>query len=250
MRARVWLPEVGVFSAIDELAYHDARSTLCGWPGQSPVRWADLDGRCGWLCAGAAVVAIGIAYGYIFASDDAAAQRAAHPEAAASPARGIALSAGVLAPVSAVSELGSIGQGAAAAAPAAGALGSGGLGGAAASSQSCAGRSSQAGASASGVLNFTSRNLQKGFDKHGADFGLSGNWNPGRAADFSRAINQHVNSPSVTVVQGTYRGSPATHYFDPSTGLNVVADQSGNYVTGLRLGVDQMQNLLRSGALQ
>ena len=128
MRARVWLPEVGVFSAIDELAYHDARSTLWGWPGQSPVRWADLDGRCGWLCAGAAVVAIGIAYGYIFASDDAAAQRAAHPEAAASPARGIALSAGVLAPVSAVSELGSIGQGAAGAARTAGTLGSGAAG--------------------------------------------------------------------------------------------------------------------------
>lgn len=105
-------------------------------------------------------------------------------------------------------QLGSIGQGAAAAAPAAGALGSGGLGGAAASSQSCAGRSSQAGASASGVLNFTSRDLQKRFDKHGADFGLSGNWNPGRAADFSRARNQHVNSPSVTVVQGPIVAAP------------------------------------------
>ncbi|MEZ4264620.1 MAG: RHS repeat-associated core domain-containing protein [Polyangiaceae bacterium] len=45
MRARVWLPEVGVFSAIDELAYHDARSTLWGWPGQSPVRWSDPYGR-------------------------------------------------------------------------------------------------------------------------------------------------------------------------------------------------------------
>ena len=45
MRARVWLPEVGVFSAIDELAYHDARSTLWGWPGLSPVRWADPSGR-------------------------------------------------------------------------------------------------------------------------------------------------------------------------------------------------------------
>ena len=124
MRARVWLPEVGVFSAIDELAYHDATTTLWGWPGQSPVRWADQDGRCGWLCAGAAVVAIGIAYGYIFASDDAAAQRAAHPEAAASPARGIALSAGVLAPVSALGELGNVGQGGAIASSAAGSLAS------------------------------------------------------------------------------------------------------------------------------
>ena len=28
------------------------------------------------------------------------------------------------------------------------------------------------------VLSFTRRNLQKGFTKHGADFGMTGNWNP------------------------------------------------------------------------
>ncbi|MEZ4264615.1 MAG: hypothetical protein R3B36_36455 [Polyangiaceae bacterium] len=39
----MWLPEVGVFSAIDEFAYHDARSTL-GWLAFS-VRWRDPYGR-------------------------------------------------------------------------------------------------------------------------------------------------------------------------------------------------------------
>ncbi|MEZ4264603.1 MAG: RHS repeat-associated core domain-containing protein, partial [Polyangiaceae bacterium] len=55
MRARVWLPEVGVFSAIDELAFHSSRTTLWGWPSQSPVRWADQDGRCGQYCVGAVI---------------------------------------------------------------------------------------------------------------------------------------------------------------------------------------------------
>ena len=33
---------------------------------------------------------------------------------------------------------------------------------------------------ASKILNFTERDLQKGFMKHGEDFGLEGNWNPSR----------------------------------------------------------------------
>ncbi|MEZ4264606.1 MAG: hypothetical protein R3B36_36410 [Polyangiaceae bacterium] len=54
----MWLPEVGVFSAIDELAYHDATSTLWGWPGQSPYRYSDPSGRCP-ACVAALVTLIG-----------------------------------------------------------------------------------------------------------------------------------------------------------------------------------------------
>ena len=86
--------------------------------------------------------------------------------------------------------------------------------------------------------------------KHGPDFGLKGNWNPSRSADFSRAINQHINDPTVTAISGTYRGEPVIHYFNPATGVNVIADPGGNFVSGWRLGVEQMENLLRSGALQ
>ncbi len=102
---------------------------------------------------------------------------------------------------------------------------------------------------ASTVLLRTPRNLQKLFGKHGADFGLRGNWNPSRAADASRAIHQHINSPGVRTIEGAYRGNPATHYVDPSTGLNVVADPAGNFVTGYRLGPDQLSDLLTTGHL-
>lgn len=99
------------------------------------------------------------------------------------------------------------------------------------------------------VLGFTQRNLQKGFTKHGADLGLTGNWNPARAADFSRAVNQHINAPGVRAITGTYRGNPATHFLDPRTGVNVIADPAGNYVSGWKLGAEQLESVLTTGRL-
>jgi RHS repeat-associated protein len=100
------------------------------------------------------------------------------------------------------------------------------------------------------VLGFTRRNLQKGFTKHGADFGLTGNWNPRRAAEFSAAVNQHINSAGVRAISGSYRGVPGyTHYLNPQTGLNVVVDSAGEYVTGFRLGANQLNDVLTKGNL-
>ena len=99
------------------------------------------------------------------------------------------------------------------------------------------------------IVGFSERNLQKGFTKHGADFGLSGNWNPSRAADFSRAVNQHINSPGVRSIAGTYRGSPVTHYLDPGTGLNVIVDPASNYISGWTLGAEQLESVLATGSL-
>jgi len=102
---------------------------------------------------------------------------------------------------------------------------------------------------ASTTLLRSGKALQKGFMKHGADFGLSGKWNPGRAGEFSRAIHQHVNAGGTRAIQGTYRGNAVTHYLDPSTGLNVMADPAGNYVSGWRLGADQLRSVLSTGRL-
>lgn len=105
------------------------------------------------------------------------------------------------------------------------------------------------GAVAGRILNRTPRALQKFFTKHGRDFGLTGNWNPGRAADASRAIHQHINRTGVRQISGTYRGGPVTHHLDPRTGLNVIEDAGGNFVSGWRLGREQMQGVLNSGRL-
>jgi RHS repeat-associated protein len=112
------------------------------------------------------------------------------------------------------------------------------------------GRAASGAAQSSRILRFTQRNLQKGFTKHGADFGLKGNWNPSRAAEFSAAVNQHINSAGVRAISGSYRGvSGYTHYLGPRTGLNVVTDSAGNYVTGYRLGANQMRDVLTTGHL-
>jgi len=45
VRARQWSPELGVFLAIDEYEFQNIKSTLWGWPKQSPVRFRDPMGR-------------------------------------------------------------------------------------------------------------------------------------------------------------------------------------------------------------
>jgi RHS repeat-associated protein len=45
VRARQWSPELGVFTAIDEHSYHDARATLWGWVGSNPIVEADFSGH-------------------------------------------------------------------------------------------------------------------------------------------------------------------------------------------------------------
>ena len=45
VRARQWAPEIGSFVSIDAYAEHDQKTTLWGWPQQSPVRFPDPTGR-------------------------------------------------------------------------------------------------------------------------------------------------------------------------------------------------------------
>lgn len=102
---------------------------------------------------------------------------------------------------------------------------------------------------ASRVLLRTERNLQKFFTKHGGDFGLTGNWNPSRAADASRAIHEHINNPAVRAIAGTYRGDSVIHHLDPTTGLNIIEDAAGNFVGGWRLGAEQLRSVMQTGRL-
>jgi len=99
------------------------------------------------------------------------------------------------------------------------------------------------------VLLRTERNMQKGFSKHGADFGLSGNWNKRKAAEFSRVIHQHVNSPYTQVIPGTYRKQSIINYLDARTGLNVYTDLNGNYGSAWRLSSEQLSSVLTTGRL-
>jgi len=51
------------------------------------------------------------------------------------------------------------------------------------------------------------------------------------------------------VIEGSYRGNPVTHFVDTKTGLNVIVNPAGNYVSGWRLGAEQLEGVLSSGRL-
>ncbi len=98
------------------------------------------------------------------------------------------------------------------------------------------------------ILTMSTNQLQSKF-KHAKHFGVTGNWNKVTANEFRSAINQHINSQGVQVIQGTYRGQPVIHYLNPKTGLNVISSKSGEFISGWRLNSTQLQNIIKHGGL-
>ena len=98
------------------------------------------------------------------------------------------------------------------------------------------------------ILNFTERQLQKKFN-HAKEFGISGNYNRANAAKFNSAINQHINSPNIKIVEGTYRNNEVIHHINPSTNLNVMSDHANSFISGWRLNPSQLNNVLSNGKL-
>jgi len=95
----------------------------------------------------------------------------------------------------------------------------------------------------------TRSQLQSKFVLHGADFGISGNPNNQTLAAFLAALTEHVYSPNTMQIPGTYHQEPVIHYLDPNTGLNVIVDPYGNFISGWKLNPAQLQNVLTRGSL-
>lgn len=98
------------------------------------------------------------------------------------------------------------------------------------------------------TINFDARQLQRKY-KHAKDFGVQGNFNPANAQKFEQALTEHVGSSSARIISGTYHGQPVTHYVDPKTGLNVMKDSNGQFVSGWKLNPAQLQNVIARGRL-
>ena len=108
----------------------------------------------------------------------------------------------------------------------------------------------EAAKSSSRILNMTTRQLQKKYLKHAADFGITDNWNKAAASKFSSAINRHINSPDIKIIQGTYKNQPVIHYLNSKTGLNVISHPSGNFWSGWKLDSRQLNHVLTHGGLK
>ena len=97
-------------------------------------------------------------------------------------------------------------------------------------------------------ITFDSKQLQKKF-KHAADFGVTGNYNAANALKFQTAIENHIASPGAKIIQGTYRGNPVTHIYNPNTGINVIVERTGEFISGWKLNPAQANNVVNRGSL-
>ena len=98
-------------------------------------------------------------------------------------------------------------------------------------------------------VNFDSKQVQEKY-KHASDFGVTGNYNKVNAARFQQAIRDFIDAPTTNEISGTYRGQPATHFFDPATNQDVIIDPNNNFISGWRLSIEQIRYLLTRGNVQ
>lgn len=98
------------------------------------------------------------------------------------------------------------------------------------------------------AMGFSTKSLQHAF-KHAPNFGVTGNWSTAAGQAFQQAIQNHVRNAGTLVIRGTYHKIPVTHFFNPSTGLNVIRNANGGFQSGWRLNPKQIEYLLRTGAL-
>ena len=68
-------------------------------------------------------------------------------------------------------------------------------------------------------ITWSDRQLQRKYDKHAADFGVSGNYTAGNASRFKLALESFVDQPGILKANGTYRGHAVTLYTDPGYGM-------------------------------
>jgi RHS repeat-associated protein len=98
------------------------------------------------------------------------------------------------------------------------------------------------------TISISSKKLQSKW-KHAKAFGVSGNFSMKNAEGFRKAIDQHVKNIGSTPIAGTYRGQDVIHYLNNSTGLNVIKDLNGNFISGWKLSAAQLKNVTSRGSL-
>ncbi len=91
--------------------------------------------------------------------------------------------------------------------------------------------------------------------KHARAFGVDGPCNRANCAQFSSAMERHVADPETSAIPCTFGrgpeagGFPALVYLNERTGLAVITDRRGRYVTGFRPTAGQLSSLFSVGRL-
>lgn len=97
-------------------------------------------------------------------------------------------------------------------------------------------------------ITFKDSQLQKKL-KHAGDFDLPTKYTKENLLNFKEAIKKHINATTTTKINGTYRGQQVTHYLDKKTGLNVIIDNKGEFLSTWKLNNSQLNNLINRGSL-
>ncbi len=58
------------------------------------------------------------------------------------------------------------------------------------------------------------KQLQKKFNKHAGDFGITGNYNSDNREKFRQAIKNHLTDENTILIKGTYRNDSVSHYYN------------------------------------
>ncbi|MEG4006450.1 colicin D domain-containing protein [Microcoleus sp. Pol11C1] len=90
------------------------------------------------------------------------------------------------------------------------------------------------------------KQLQSKF-KHASDFGIGGSYSLENIRKFRNAIENHLQSSTTKVRNGTFRRMSVVHYFDPKTALNVILNDQGYFVSGWKLNEDQLKAIIDTG---
>jgi hypothetical protein len=98
------------------------------------------------------------------------------------------------------------------------------------------------------TITISARQLQRKF-KHAADFGVIGRYSRAQATQFEQALRAHVEDQATLMIPGSYRGEPVTHFVHSQTGLDVIRDADGVFVSAWRLTPEQLANVLSHGSL-
>lgn len=99
-----------------------------------------------------------------------------------------------------------------------------------------------------GPIKVTAKQLQKKF-KHAGDFGVAGTGTKEQLVQFEAALLSHVADMNTLHIDGSFRGDAAILHVDASTGLAVITDKSGIFISGWRLSGQQLQYALTTGKL-
>ncbi|MFJ7910697.1 colicin D domain-containing protein [Kitasatospora sp. NPDC096204] len=92
------------------------------------------------------------------------------------------------------------------------------------------------------------KQLDKKF-KHAIDFGITGNNNGANRKAFEAAIGKFLDGDNVKHVFISYRGNPASAFYDDKTGLAVLANPDGSFLSGWKLSPSQLQSVIHDGFL-